>query len=108
MTIEAVIPLAKYCPTSKHWWSHELTTLCKEVNRAAAKSHKARALPNHPSHDQQCTLRNKYSDTIKKTKLAHWIDWLEGANMANVWIANKYLNAEPSDGELIHIPMLKT
>lgn len=107
-TIEAAVPTAKYCPTSKCWWSHELTTLHKEVNRAAAISHKARVLPNHPSHDQHCTLRNRYSEAIKKTKLAHWINWLESANTANVWIANKYLNAEPSDGGLTRIPMLRT
>jgi hypothetical protein len=28
--------------------------------------------------------------------------------MADIWIANKYLNAEPSNRGLIHIPTLKT
>jgi hypothetical protein len=106
--IDKTVPMAKYTPTSKCWWTKDLTTLCKEVNQAAAKSHKSRVLPDHLSHNQHRALRNKYSEAIKKTKLAHWINWLESATMADIWIANKYLNAEPGNGGLTHIPTLKT
>ena len=106
--IKETVPMAKYSPHSRRWWNHDLTMLRKQVNRLASESYKTRALPNHPSHEQHRTMRNKYSEAIKKAKLAHWIEWLESATMADVWIANKYLNAEPSDGGLARIPTLKT
>jgi hypothetical protein len=104
---EETVPMAKYIPTSKRWWNHNLTTLRKSVQKAAAESHKTCALPEHPSHKQHHMLRNQYSETIKKTKLEHWYDWLKNATMADVWIADKYINAEPGDGGLSRIPTLK-
>ena len=37
---EETVPMAKYIPTSKWWWNHNLTTLRKSVQKAAAESHK--------------------------------------------------------------------
>ena len=107
-TIKETVPMAKYSPHSKCWWNHKLTTLCRQVNRIAADSYKTQALPNHPSHEQHHVIHNKYSEAIKKAKLDHWINWLESATMADIWIANKYLNAEPNDGGLARIPTLKS
>jgi hypothetical protein len=104
--IEETVPMAKYAPTSKHWWNHDLTAKCKLVQKVVVDSHKTRALSDHPSHEQHRTHRNKFSEAIKKAKSEHWYDWLESANMADVWIANKYINAEPGDRGLSHIPTL--
>jgi hypothetical protein len=81
---EETVPMAKYIPTSKRWWNHNLTTLRKSVQKAVAESHKTRALPEHLSHEQHRTLCNQYLETIKKTKLEHWYDWLENTTMADI------------------------
>jgi hypothetical protein len=106
--IKETVPMAKYVPTSKQWWNHDLTATCKLVQKAVAESHKSRAIPEHPSHEQHHSLCNKYSEDIKKAKSEHWYNWLESANMADVWITNKYINVEPGDHGLSRIPTLKT
>ncbi|KIK97459.1 hypothetical protein PAXRUDRAFT_136260, partial [Paxillus rubicundulus Ve08.2h10] len=60
--------------------------------------YKMHTIPEHPSHEAHWQKRNKYSETIQKTKNDHWVEWLENMNSEEIWIANKYLNADFMDG----------
>ena len=82
--------------------------MCKETAKLSSLSHKMRVSPDHPSHKQHRTQQNKYSEMIKQTKQDHWFDRLKNINGKEVWIVNKYLNSEPSDGSPTRIPILKS
>lgn len=77
-----------------------------ETAKLAFLSFKSKAIPDHPSHEAHHTQRNKYAEAIKQTKRDHWFNWLENISSEEIWIANKYLNSDPSDGSPSRIPTL--
>lgn len=105
-TIEEHVPTSHPCPHAKRWWTRELSQMREHAAKLASDSYKARALTDHLSHEKYRVQRNKYTEAIKQTKYDHWLDWLENINSEEIWIANKYLNAEPSDGSSSRIPSL--
>ena len=105
--IEEYIPYTCPSPHSKHWWTKELSQLQKETNKLASLSFKMRAIADHLSHETYLRQRNRYTEAIKQTKRDHWDNWLESINREEIWIANKYLNSEPSDGSPARIPTLE-
>ena len=104
---ELHIPPTKPSSHSKRWWTKELLQMKVETAKLAHLSKQMRFLPDHPSHKEHHILCNWYSEAIKCTKQEHWLNWLENINCDKIWIANKYLNSEPSDGGPSHVPSLK-
>jgi hypothetical protein len=106
LAIDQHVPLSHPSPFTKRWWTHDLTQMRKELNKLAKSSYDLRYIPDHPIHKEHRKHRNRYSEEIKKMKKDHWLDWLESINSNEIWITNKYLNAEPSDGSAARIPTL--
>jgi len=107
-TIEACVPPAKPYPHSKRWWSKELSSTRRQVNKPHRKSYQMRGLPNHPCHDELKTIKNSYADAISKAKQQHWLNWLEEIEGNDLWTANRYISSEPRDGGKTRIPTLTT
>ncbi|KIK91628.1 hypothetical protein PAXRUDRAFT_76057, partial [Paxillus rubicundulus Ve08.2h10] len=61
---------------------------------------------DHPSHEEHYVKRDNYMEVIKRVKQEHCIEWLDNINSKEIWIANHYLNAEPSDRGSSKIPTL--
>jgi hypothetical protein len=106
-TIEQKVPRSKPNPHTKRWWTKELTTLRRDVAKLSHRSYKYRDDTDHRCHEEYRTKRNQYSEAIKQTKKAHWVDWLEEIKGNDIWIANKYLTAAAGDGGLSRIPTLR-
>ena len=106
-TIEVTIPMSKPVPHSRRWWSDELTVLKKCLNKLNNGSYRYRALADHPVHDALKDIHNKYSDTIKHTKMQHWQDFLEEAQGLDIWTANHYISSPAGDRGRQHISTLK-
>lgn len=51
--------------------------MMKEKNKLSGLSYKMRGLSDHPVHEEHCKHCNKLTETIKKTKEDHWIEFLE-------------------------------
>jgi hypothetical protein len=106
-TIRAKVPLNAPCPHSKRWWNSELKDMKKEVSKLSNISYKYRAIPDHVSHDEYRTARNKYAEEITKAKEQHWADYLEEVADHDLWTATKYLSEPTGDGGCSRIPTLK-
>jgi ribonuclease HI len=106
-TIRDKVPTNKPCPHSKRWWNLELKTMKKELCKLSHHSHKFRALPDHPSHQELKEARDKYAEEITKAKTQHWATYLEDATEEQLWTANKYLAEPVGDGGRTRIPTLK-
>ena len=101
------VPISKPSPYTKGWWTAELTNLKREVNRLSKIAYHFQATPEHPSHAQHKLAAATLSSKIEETKKKHWTDWLKEATPRDIYIANKYLNAEPTDYSSSRIPDLK-
>jgi hypothetical protein len=77
-----------------------------QVNKATHTAFKMRALPLHPCHAEFKRIRNHYAEEILKSKKQHWTDWLEEISGNDIWIANKYISSDPTDGSKTRIPTL--
>ena len=83
-TIRTRIEIKKPAPHSRRWWTSELSTLKRQLNKLNHQSYKFRALTTHPSHDNARELRNELKEAIKKAKEKHWRDFLEEAQGGDV------------------------
>ena len=101
------VPISKPSPYTKGWWTAELTDLKREANRLSKIAYHFQATPEHPSHAQHKLAAATLSSKIEETKKKHWTDWLKEATPRDIYIANKYLNAEPTDYSSSRIPDLK-
>ena len=106
-TIAAVVPFVKPAPHSRRWWNGELSTLKKQLNRLNNQSYRFRALTDHPIHVEHREARNKYSEAIKWAKSVHWQEFLDSAQGADIWMANRYISNPINDGGRQRIPTLK-
>ena len=106
ITIEDIVPSYKPLPSTKRWWTHELTSLRKVKLRAARQSHRWRGAPDHPSHQEHREASKKYITAMEATKKDHWEGWLLNASERDVWTANKYATDPPTDGGKSRIPSL--
>jgi ribonuclease HI len=107
-TIEDVIPRKRPTPHSKRWWSAELSTIRTKTKRLARISYKYRRQPLHPCHEEYKSTRNTYGNLIKEQKKNHWVNWLEKIGEQDLWTANRFISAPPSDGGKARIPALKS
>jgi len=107
-TIEDVIPKKRPMPHSKRWWTPELSTIRTKTKRLARISYRYRRQPLHPCHEEYKTSRNAYGNMIKEQKKNHWVNWLERIGEQDLWTANRFITAPPSDGGKARIPALKT
>ena len=105
--IKLIVPVNNPCPLSKRWWTKELSKTKKVVNRIHAESYKNRAVEDHPSHQDLKQAWQKYAADIVKAKSDHWNDYLEFADSATIWTANKSLTNPIGDGGQSRIPTLK-
>jgi endonuclease/exonuclease/phosphatase (EEP) superfamily protein YafD len=91
------IPIAKPSPYSKRWFTPELKTQLKEVNRSRRKYQRccARNGRNHPRtedlHKEWRTKRRNWTRQLEKVKAADWKDFLDQATSQTVWRATPYM-----------------
>jgi hypothetical protein len=56
----------------------ELADEKKTMRQLGGKSKYHRANPQQPIHKKYQQQRNQYSEMICKTKVKHWVEWIEG------------------------------
>ncbi|KAF8998477.1 hypothetical protein BDZ89DRAFT_887255, partial [Hymenopellis radicata] len=59
-TVQDHVPMTTPCPHSKRWFNTELRDLRKTMKRAARKSFRFRAVPDHAIHVQFKEIRKQY------------------------------------------------
>ena len=106
-TIKEHVPMAKLSPFTKCWWTADLAIAKKATHKLSRKSYHARHNRDHPIHEEFRQARNDYSELIRKTKVEHWIEWLEGLDETNVWDASRLATGPASDGGRTRIPTLQ-
>ena len=74
-----------------------MSELKKEKNRLSKLAHCLRGTPDHPAHSSHKEVASKLHSGIDSTKKAHWTKWLEEATINDIYMANKYINGEPTD-----------
>lgn len=105
--------IAEHVPTStpssyaRRWWSEELKDMKNTKKDLLRESKRFRAIPDHPAHRRLRDHMNEYAKAIVETKKSHWEQFLNDADMAALWIANKYLNSPVGDGFQACMPPLK-
>ena len=104
--IQDVIPKTRPSPYAKRWWNNELIVLKKAKNKLSGLAYKYRALPGHPIHGEHRALWQKYSEAITKAKWDHWSAFIEGLSYGDVWITNRYISNDGTDGGKTRIPIL--
>src|ERR1700678_68322 len=107
-TIEDVTPKKRPTPHSKRWWTAELSTIRTETKRLARISYRYRRQPIHPCHEEYRNTRNAFANLIKEQKKNHWVNWLEKIGEQDLWTANRFITAPPTDGGKARIPALKS
>lgn len=100
-------PTIKFSPYMKRWWTSELETMRSKVGKLGRTAYNKHRRPNDPIHEEYRTSRNAYRELIKKTKLNHWLEWLDGIDARTIWTANKFVSAPASDGGKTRVPTLK-
>ena len=106
-TVEAAVSRTQPHPHTKRWWTKDLTKITDELKQLRKTAHRYRALLEHKVHTQVCNKENTLSKEIKKTKEAHWKDWLNNMADTDIWIAHKYMSNPGGDGRKTCIPMLQ-
>ena len=101
------IPITEPSPFSRRWWTKELMQLKRKQNRLSNKSYKFHLIVDHPSHAEYKTTVREFQDTLMFMHNQHWTDWLESAAQQDIYIANKYMVAEPTDFSSVRVPTLK-
>lgn len=85
-------------PKSKHWWTKELSLLCRTMNKLGGKASKFRNCPWDKIHAKYEDTKKMYMKEIETSKWNHWRDWLEKTGNPDIWTANKYISAAAVDG----------
>src|SRR5271168_1266755 len=107
-TIEDVIPKKRPMPHSKRWWTPEMSTIRTETKQLARISYRYRRQPLHPCHKEYKTTRNTYGNLIKEQRKNHWLKWLESISEQDIWKANRFITAPPTDGGKACVPALRS
>ena len=86
-----------------HWPSQR-----QKGHHQAHQESQAISRPPWPSHPWAHHLQhNKYADHIKKAKVDHWVDWLEGLNKSSIWQATNFISSPPTDTAKARLPSLQ-
>ena len=101
------VKISKLSPYSKRWWSTELASEKRKMQRLGGRAKFQRANPSHPVHEEYRRQRNHYSEKIRHAKAEHWIGWLEGLDETSIWQASKLMMAPPTDAGRTRIPTLQ-
>ncbi|KAF5372349.1 hypothetical protein D9615_009262 [Tricholomella constricta] len=99
--------MTKITPHTRRWWSRELESMRKRVNKLSAIAHNFRGIDDHPSSVDLDEAKKLYAAEILKAKSAHWKEFLESAMERELWIANRYMTDPTGDGGKTRIPTLK-
>lgn len=86
----------------------ELMGKKKEKNKLSKLTYRLRGMPDHPIYLEHKAATHNLKNCIETTKKKHWISSLEETTNNNIYLANKYINGEPSDYSHMHIPNIKT
>jgi len=106
-TIRDQVPITEITPKSKHWWTKELTQLCRKTNKLGRQSYERCNDPGHRVHAEHKEMAKRYGGILLYSKNQHWQDWLERVEEPDIWMANHCTSATASDGGKVRIPMLK-
>ncbi len=58
-TVEEHVPLMKLYPNRKRWWTSELSTVRKRINKLNRNAHRKRCHPQYPIHEHLKQQRSK-------------------------------------------------
>jgi hypothetical protein len=105
-TIAEKVPNVILGPQAKRWWTKELGTLRKDMLKSRQKACKDRKGRDSLLWKKFKEARRKFGQELESTKKNHWRDWLERATDPDLWTANRYITAPPSDCGKTRIPEL--
>ena len=105
--IEKHVKLTKPSPYSKRWWTSELASEKKKMQRLGGKSKYHCSNPQHPIHEMYRQQRNHYSEQIRTAKAEHWVEWLQGLDKSSVWQASRLVTSLATDAGKARIPTLQ-
>ena len=106
-TIEQIVPIIKTSPFAKRWWTPELTKARDRKRKAANRHYRNVHNPSHKSHEEYRRARNLFIDLLRKTRLEHWIKFLQTNDPTTLWTANRIVSGAPSDGGKERVPTLQ-
>jgi hypothetical protein len=106
-TIREEVKTTKPSPYSKQWWTTELKKEKALTCKLGRLAWVHRGEPENQIHGRYRQQRNRYKEEIKRTKAAHWAEWLEEADEKSVWIANKVVTGQIYGGATTKVPALK-
>ncbi|KAH9953859.1 hypothetical protein BC827DRAFT_1105145, partial [Russula dissimulans] len=96
-TICARVPVTNITTKSKHWWTKELTALCRKANKLGRQAFKCKSNPGHKIHAEHKEAARQYNKTLQYTKRQHWCDWLEKAEDPDIWMVSKLISSPVTD-----------
>ncbi len=81
-----------------YWWTPELTVLCKRLCSVKRKAYEFRTFPDHPIHEEQKQLHNRYAEAIEKVQMTCWMDWLENVGSISIGEICSFISQPTLDG----------
>jgi len=100
-------PAARPSPSSKCWWTPELSNLrCKYAKLSRIEFASRSSLTFAETRAQCSVAHNCYNSTLRCTKVAHWKNWLKDITEDNIWKAGWMAQSQISDGSTTCIPTL--
>jgi len=106
--IKKHVKLTKPSPYSKRWWSTELANEKKRMQQLGGRVKYHCLNTQHPVHEEYRRQQNRYSEMIRKAKVEHWVEWLEGLDESSIWQASKLVMSQATDAGKSRIPTLQT
>src|ERR1700712_2277321 len=97
IAVEEHTPLTRSSPYSKRWFTPDLKTQQREVNKTRRTWQESCASKgkDHPHtrtlFTEMSTKRRVWTRTIGKVKATHWKEFLDTASAGNLWKAAKYM-----------------
>ncbi|KAJ3511459.1 hypothetical protein NMY22_g15642 [Coprinellus aureogranulatus] len=105
-TIEVKVPTSTPSSFARRWWNKNLTEMCKAKKQLIREANRFRSLPDHPVHAQLKMHMKTYAAAIVNAKKEHWECFLNDADYATLWVANRYLKDPVGDGFQSGMPPL--
>ena len=105
-TISQAVPNTVVCPHSKCWWTKELKELRKSFRKLGRnKQVQKPTVSEHTAHMEFREICRVYDNQVHQE--ASLAQLAEKATEPDIWTANKYITASPSNGGKIRIPVLQ-
>lgn len=106
-TVYQTVPRSRPSSYSRRWWDKDLEAMRLKKITMLKEARRFRAIPDHPIHQQLRQHMNRYAEAIVETKKAHWEAFLSDADMAALWMANRYLKSPAGDAGNPRLPPLE-